>query len=137
MSFNPTAFNTRQHEVNAIHAAAGSLLPGQAIKRPTQIPTGLTPATQNYQVEAAGAMDEVYGVVSSQVAEVSPTVAGRVVLAKSSPLIPVRLSANASAGDKLKVKTTDGKWGPIGMGETGIVTAAEAGSSGELIWAWT
>lgn len=137
MSFNPTAFNTRQHEVNAIHAAAGSLLPGQAIKRPTQIPTGLTPATDKYQVEVAAAADEVYGVVSSQVSEVSPTTTGRVVLLKSSPLIAVLLSANVAAGDKLKVKTMDGKWATIGMGETGIVTAAHAGSSGELIWAWT
>lgn len=136
MSFNQTAFNTRQHEVNAIHAAAGSLLPGQAIKR-AALPTGLTPSTDKFQVEVAASTDEVYGVVSSQVAEVSPTTTGRIVLIKSSPLIPVLLSANVSAGDKLKVKTMDGKWATIGMGETGIATAAQAGSAGELIWAWT
>lgn len=138
MAFNPIAYPTRQYERAAIaNTMRASLAPGTAVKL-ADLPTGASTPGSYFKVDAAGTADIVLGVVSNLNTSTPPNITDSVfgqVVFMNSGMIPVLLSANGNKGDLIKVKTADGKFGPIGMGETGIARLAETARSGDLAWA--
>ena len=65
MSFNPTAYNTRQYEVASIGDSPTVIQPGTALKC-SGIPTGIFSPDFYYKVGVCAPTDNVFGVVSSQ-----------------------------------------------------------------------
>lgn len=111
----------------------GSLAVGTAVKLTAN---RKTPTDLYYKVDAAGATDTVFGVVYTTDASLPPitdTSPGSV-LPRNAAMLLVRCDNNYVAGDKLKVKTTDGKFGKIAMGETPIVELVEDGKKDDLAW---
>jgi len=134
MSFNPTAYNTRQYEVPAIADSATSLPVGTALKC-SSIPTGLFSPDFYYKVAVCTPTDNVFGVVSSQgVAITDKTTSGRIVLMNAG-LIPVLTEAAGKKLDYLKVSATDGKWVKCAMGDTSEAQLVEDSTAGNLAWA--
>ena len=65
---------------------------------------------------------------------ITDTQFGRVILLNSG-LIPVLMNEALVKGSQIKVKTADGKFGEIGLGETPIAVLTENSSIGQLAWA--
>lgn len=129
-----TAYSANQYLQRAICATTGgSLAVGTAVKLTTN---RKNPTDFYLKVDAAGATDTVFGVVYTADASLPPitdTSSGSI-LPLNAAMILVRLDNDYVKGDRLKVKTTDGKFGKIAMGETPIVELAEDGKSGDLAW---
>ena len=93
-----------------------------------------------FKVDAASTTDVVFAVVSatSPPGTTPPSITdkafGKIVLLNAA-LIPVLLSAAGTKDQYVKVKTADGKWGPIGAGETGVARLVEDGAAGDIVFA--
>lgn len=134
MSFNPTAYNTRQYEVASIGDSPTVIQPGTALKC-SGIPTGIFSPDFYYKVGVCAPTDNVFGVVSSQGSAITDkTTSGRIVLMNAG-LIPVLTEASGKKLDYLKVSAKDGKWVKCAMGETSEVQLVEDSTAGNLAWA--
>jgi len=140
MSANVRLYQTGPFEVVAVANTGGASIPvGHAVKL-ASFPAGATPADVYFKVDAAGTADEVLGTVSAQNnplnPPITPTAYGRIVLDNSVYRLCM-MSAAGSKGDKIKVKTSDGRFAPIAMGETPYAELVENATTGELAWACT
>lgn len=129
------AYTVNQYLQRALCATSGgSLAVGTAIKLTTN---RKTPADLYLKVDAAGASDVVFGIVHPLDDRLLPItdLTGGFVLPLNSAMVLVRLDNDYMQGDQLKVKTTDGKWGKIGMGEVPLLMLVENGKKDDLAWA--
>lgn len=134
MAINKRAYNTNAYEVGAISDSTTVLPPGTPCKI-TGLPVSpiKTPDDQYFKIAAAGAGDEVNGVVSMLSSSISDSVPGRMVM-KNVGLIPVLLAADLMAGDKLK-PIAGGKFDKAATGDVAHAKLVESGKKDELAWA--
>lgn len=129
-----TAYSAAQYLQRSLCATtAGSLAVGTAVKLTMN---RKTPTDLYYKVDAAGSADTVFGVVYTTDASLPPLTdtSPGTILPLNAAMVLVRCDNNYVAGDKLKVKTTDGKWGKIAAGETPLVELVEEGKTNDLAW---
>lgn len=129
-----TAYSAIQYLQRAFCATmGGSLAVGTAVKLTVN---RKTPADLYFKVDAAGPTDTIFGVVYTTDASLSPITdtSPGYVLPTNAAMLLVRCDNNYMAGDKLKVKTADGKFGKIAMGEVPVVELVEDGKTNDLAW---
>lgn len=130
---SPFAYNTNAYEKAAIAKKVSSLPPGTAVVL-TELPSGPSGTDPYFKVDAANTTDVVFAVVSGTGSNITDKVFGKIVLFNAA-LIPVLLNAAGTKDQYVKVKTTDGKWGPIGAGEVGVARLVEDGAAGDIVFA--
>ena len=132
---SPFAYNTTAYEKAAIAKKTMSTLPPGTAVVCTELPSGPGPLVtdQYFKVDAANTTDNVFAVVSANGSNITDKIFGKIVLFNSG-LVPVLLNVACTKGQELKVKTSDGKWGPIGAGETGVVRLVEDGAAGDIVF---
>lgn len=130
-------YNTLYYEVPAIASVPGNLLLGTAVKLDS-LPSGSDVPSLYFNVSSAGPTDNILGVVSSRLnpaGTITNLIPGRVILPNAGQFA-VLLSAAGNKGDYIKVKTADGRWGPITGGEFPEARLLENGGNGALAWAY-
>ena len=136
MAFFSRAYSTTASDKPCIADSATTIPPGHAVICKV-LPTDLVTPQAYFKVAVAGPTDTVLGTVSVEptantVTNMTP---GRVAFINASGLIPVRMNAAGTKGDLIKVKTADGKWEKIAMGETPLCKLLEDVAAGDLGWA--